>query len=120
LLLTPVIIIDAEIQAADIKLALFNIICQMEPFGPGNMRPVFICKNMIDTGYSRLVKDQHIKFSLKQGNTILTGIGFQMAEKFSLLLQKQPIDVVFTIDENDWNGEKNLQLKVIDFRLIKA
>jgi len=117
LLLTPVITIDTEIQAADVKPALFNIICQMEPFGPGNMRPVFICRSMMDTGYSRLVKDQHIKFSLRQGNTILSGIGFQMANKFPLLLQKQPIDIVFTIDENEWNGERNLQLKIIDFRL---
>ncbi|MFT3702859.1 MAG: single-stranded-DNA-specific exonuclease RecJ [Agriterribacter sp.] len=115
--LIPVILIDTEIKAEDIKPAFYNIICQMEPFGPENMRPVFICRNLMDTGYSRIVKEQHLKFSLRQGNTIISGIGFQLAHKFPLILEKKPIDIVFTIDENEWNGEKNLQLKVIDFRL---
>lgn len=114
--LIPVINIDAELNVADINPGFYNIICQMEPFGPDNLRPVFICRNLSDTGYSRVVKEQHIRFSLRQGNTTIGGIGFQMADKFPLL-QKAPVDIVFTIDENEWNGEKSLQLKVIDFRL---
>jgi len=113
----PVINIDAELNIADIKTGFYNIICQMEPFGPDNLRPVFICRNLTDTGYSRVVKEQHIRFSLRQGDSTIGGIGFQMADKFPLLLQKAPVDIVFTIDENEWNGEKSLQIKVIDFRL---
>jgi len=115
--LIPVISIDAELNITDIKTRFYNIICQMEPFGPDNLRPVFICRNLADTGYSRIVKEQHIRFSLRQGNSTITGIGFQMADKYPLLLQKKNIDIVFTIDENEWNGEKSLQLKVIDFRI---
>ncbi|MBS1748371.1 MAG: single-stranded-DNA-specific exonuclease RecJ [Bacteroidetes bacterium] len=115
--LIPVISIDAELNITDIKTSFYNIICQMEPFGPDNLRPVFICRNLADTGYSRIVKEQHIRFSLRQGNSTITGIGFQMADKYPLLLQKKNIDIVFTIDENEWNGEKSLQLKVIDFRI---
>jgi single-stranded-DNA-specific exonuclease len=115
--LIPVINIDAELNIADIKPGLYNIICQMEPFGPDNLRPVFICRNLADTGYSRVVKEQHIRFSLRQGNATIGGIGFQMAGKFPLLLQKAPVDIVFTIDENEWNGQKSLQIKVIDLRL---
>ena len=114
--LIPVLFIDAVIELADIKPVLYKIICQMEPFGPENLRPVFVCRNITDTGYSRVVKEQHIKFSIKQDNTVISGIGFNMAQHFSLLQSKQPIDIVFTIDENVWNGEKNLQLKVIDLR----
>lgn len=116
-LLIPVINIDTEIQLADIKPSFYNIICQMEPFGPENMRPVFICRNISDTGNSRVLKEQHIKFSLKQGNVMISGIGFNLADKMPLLLTKQPLDFVFTIDENEWNGERSLQLKIIDFRL---
>ena len=112
----PVLFIDSVIELADIKPVLYKIICQMEPFGPENLRPVFVCRNITDTGYSRVVKEQHIKFSIKQDNTVISGIGFNMAQHFSLLQSKQPIDIVFTIDENVWNGEKNLQLKVIDLR----
>jgi len=89
----------------------------MEPFGPENLRPVFIVKNVMDNGWSKIVKEQHIRFSIKQENVTITGIGFGMADKFSILVQKKPVDIVFTIDENEWNGSTSLQLKVIDFRL---
>ena len=92
----------------------------MEPFGPENLRPVFITKHVVDTGYSRVLKEQHVRFSLRQDSCTFTGIGFNMADRFDLLQAKQPIDVVFKIDENEWNGEKNLQLRVLDFRLSSS
>lgn len=116
-LLIPILTIDAEITLADIKQSFYNIICQMEPYGPENLRPVFVCRNVTDTGNSRLVKEQHIRFSIRQGNTIMNGIGFNLAGKFELLQQKKNMDIVFTIDENEWNGEKSLQLKILDFAL---
>jgi single-stranded-DNA-specific exonuclease len=88
----------------------------MEPFGPENLRPVFIAKNVYNTGYSKIVKDTHLRFSLKQDGAILSGIGFGMAEKMPLLATNNPLDVLFKIDENEWNGEKTLQLKIIDLR----
>jgi single-stranded-DNA-specific exonuclease len=116
-LLIPEIVIDAEINFKNITQSFYNIITQMEPYGPENLRPVFITKNISDTSWSKIVKELHIRFVLKQDNIVLTGIGFNMAEKFHLLQMKKPVDVVYTIDENEWNGETNLQLKVIDFRL---
>ncbi|RXK62820.1 single-stranded-DNA-specific exonuclease RecJ [Lacibacter luteus] len=113
--LTPEIIIDSELKFADIKPAFFNIIKQMEPFGPENMRPVFVSKNVIDTGYSKIVKEQHLRFVVKQNETVLTGISFRSAHLFPIL-QKGPVDVVYTIDENEWNGTTSLQLKIIDIR----
>ncbi len=113
-LLIPEIIIDTEISFADLTQNFYNIICQMEPFGPENMRPVFIAKNVLDTGYSKIVKELHIRFVVKQDKFSFTGIGFNLAEKFPLL--KKPVDLVFTLDENEWNGSTSLQLKVIDLR----
>lgn len=118
-LLIPEIVIDAEIGFKNIENGFYNIIRQMEPFGPGNMRPVFVAKNLLDSGYSKIVKEEHIRFSLKQENIILTGIGFNMANKFPLIASKEPLDLVFTIDENEWNGNTQLQLKVIDLRLTE-
>ncbi len=115
-LLVPEIVIDAEISFKDINWPFYNILSQMEPFGPENLRPVFIVKNVVDTGYSRIVKEQHLRFSLRQNNMTFTGIGFNMAETYEFLKNKQPVDVVFKIDVNEWNGEKNLQLRVIDCR----
>lgn len=116
-LLIPQIIIDAEISFADITASLYKLISQMEPYGPENMRPVFIVRNVNDTGYSKVVKEQHIRFVLTQNNITLTGIGFNMADKFSIIESGKPIDIVFNIDENEWNGIKSLQLKVCDIRL---
>lgn len=118
-LLVPEIVIDAEISFADITTNFYGIVCQMEPFGPGNMRPVFIAKNVEDSGYSRIVKEAHLRFTLKQQNIIMNGIGFNMAHKFHLLQMKKPVDIAFTIDENEWNGIKSLQMKVIDMRLCE-
>lgn len=115
-LLIPEILIDAEISFEDITWPFYNILSQMEPFGPENLRPVFIAKNVIDTGYSKIVKEQHVRFSLRKNNITFTGIGFNMAEKYDFLKYNQPVDVVFKIDVNEWNGEKNLQLRVIDCR----
>lgn len=116
-LLIPEIIIDAEISFTDITPSFFSILAQMEPFGPENMRPVFIARKVMDTGFSKIVKEQHIRFVLRQHNITLTGIGFNMADKFPILQQQEPMDIVFTIDENVWNGETNLQLKMIDLRI---
>ena len=112
--LQPEIIIDSEIAFKDISLSFYNILCQMEPFGPENLRPVFIARKVMDTGYSKIVKEQHLRFVVKQEMISFNGIGFNLAEKFDLL--KDPVDLVFTIDENEWNGNTSLQLKVIDLR----
>lgn len=116
-LLIPEIIIDAPLQFSEINTSFYQILLQMEPIGPENMRPVFITKKVRDTGYSKIVKEAHIRFVLKQNNTSITGIGFNMSDKFPLLQTNHPIDIVYTIDENEYNGNTTLQLKVIDIRL---
>jgi single-stranded-DNA-specific exonuclease len=116
-LLIPEIIVDSEISFDELTPSFYNILSQMEPFGPENMRPVFVAKNLRDTGFSKIVKEQHLRFSVKQKDIHLTGIGFNMANKFSLLQKNKPLDIVFTLDLNEFNGEKNLQMKVIDVKL---
>lgn len=115
-LLIPEIVIDAEIQFKDIRWPFYDIICQMEPFGPENMTPVFMARRVVNTGYSKVVKDTHLRFVVKQEGVTLTGIGFGLAHKWPIVQSGKPFDLVFKIDVNEWNGEKNLQLKVMDVR----
>ncbi len=115
-LLTPEIVIDTEINFNQLNESFYNIQEQMEPFGPENMRPVFVSRNVFNKG-SKIVKEKHIRFVVSQDNKTYTGIGFSMADKFPILCLRQPIDLIYTIDINEWNGVKDLQLKVIDFRL---
>lgn len=116
-LLIPELIINAEITFKNVNKGFYNIVKQMEPYGPENLRPVFITRNVFSTPWSKIVKEKHLRFVVKNENITLTGIGFNLAEKFDLLQLNKPIDLVFSIDENEWNGETNLQIRVIDFRL---
>lgn len=115
-LTTPEIVIDAEIDLKDITQPFYNIICQMEPFGPDNMRPTFLTRHVYNTGFSKVVKEKHLRFVVKHNTTILSGIGFGLADKMPLLGPNQPVDIVYKIEENEWNGEKKLQLKVVDVK----
>ena len=117
--LIPELIIDAELSLDAIRPSFHNIQEQMQPFGPANTQPVFLARGLVDTG-SRIVKEQHVRFSLQQANTRVDGIGFGLAGKFHLLQTGMPVDVVFTLEENEWNNQKSLQLKVIDLALSSS
>lgn len=119
-LLVPELLIDGELDLKDIRQSLYDIICQMEPFGPGNMRPQFLVKNVTDTGWSKIVKEEHLRFSVKKNETVITGIGFGLADKYPLLQTKKPVDLLCWVDENEWNGTKSLQLRVVDCRAAET
>lgn len=118
-LLEPVLKIDKEIDLTDVEPRLYRILKQMAPFGPGNMTPVFMAKGVRDTGYAKAVgkESEHLKLSLTQNSsTPIAGIGFGLG-RYAEKIKNQVFDIVFTIDENEWNNQKSLQLKVKDIRL---
>ena len=117
-LLTPEVVIDSEVDFKNITLSFYNIVTRMEPFGPENMRPVFVSRNVQIVEGSRIVKEKHVRFILQQNKTLFTGIAFFMSEKFTELMNNniQYIDVVYSIDLNEWKGIKSVQLKIIDFK----
>lgn len=114
----PEILIDTELELSQVNYKLFNILQQFEPFGPDNLRPVFFSRGVTNFRQScKIVKDQHIKFLINQnGAQPISGIGFNLAYKFDLINSNKPFDIVYTIDENEWNNETSLQLKVLDIR----
>lgn len=115
-LLIPEILIDAIVELKEISDKFYNILQQMEPFGPENMTPVFLARGVQDFGHSRIVKEKHLRLVVRQDNTTFVGIGFNMADKFPIVQSGQPFDIVFKVDENEWNGQKNLQLRVEDIK----
>jgi single-stranded-DNA-specific exonuclease len=118
-LLIPEIKIDAQIELSDITPKFYRIISQFAPFGPGNMTPIFMTQNLKDTGYGKCVGEDetHLRLTVKQGQTKITGIGFNLGSKLHLIQNKKPFDATFSVDENHWQGNVSLQLK---FRDIKA
>ena len=114
--LTPEIAINAALPLDDISMQFFQIISQMEPFGPDNMRPIFIAKGVYDTGYTKLVKDLHISFNVTQGKTNVRGIGYNMPEHIKLIKSGKPFDLVFQLQLNEWQGNQSVQMQVIDIK----
>jgi single-stranded-DNA-specific exonuclease len=112
---TPEIVIDAELSFDAAPLSLLKIIDQMEPFGPDNLRPVFMTRNVRDTGYSKIVKEQHLQLSVRNGNTTLKGIYFKAASHFHTLTSG-PVDIVYTLEENEYNGQVSVRLKMMDLK----
>lgn len=127
--LIPEIEIDCEINFRDIYEEqrggipkFYRVLKQLSPFGPLNMRPVFVSRNVKDAGSSRILKDEHLKLSLKQDeypDIIMNGIAFGMAH-WEPALKDGGIDIVYTLEENHWNGNVELQLMVKDIRASKA
>ncbi|WP_310993287.1 single-stranded-DNA-specific exonuclease RecJ [Aequorivita marina] len=116
-LLIPEIKIDAEIDLQDINPKLYRILKQFGPFGPGNMTPVFMTQNLKDVGYGKCVgKDKsHLRVVVKQGNSDqFTGIGFGMAKKSDIACGGSPFKAAYCIDENEWQGNVSLQLRLKD------
>lgn len=118
-LLTPEIKIDAELDLADITPKFFRILKQFEPFGPGNMTPVFLTKGLRDTGFGRAIgaDSDHLKLFVKQGNSEGFGaVGFGLAKKKNITCNGNAFDAAYSIDENEWNGQVSLQLRLRDVR----
>ena len=118
-LLTPEITVDTKITLQDITPKLMRILKQFAPFGPGNMAPVFMSENLIDTGYAKGVGQDgaHLKVQVIQGNSQkIGGIGFNLGDKLSFVTGRKPFDAVFSIDENEWQGNISLQLKLKDIK----
>ena len=118
-LLTPEIAVDAEINLADINEKLIRILNQFEPFGPQNMTPVFMSKGLKDSGYAKGigVDEAHLKLFVKQnGSQGFGAIGFGLGKKLDLVKNQNPFEAVYCIDENEFNGNVTVQLRLKDLR----
>lgn len=118
-LLTPEISIDAEIDLTDITPKFYRILKQFEPFGPGNMTPVFFSKNLRDSGFGKSIgaDNTHLRlFVIQDGSEGFGAVGFGLASKKDLACNGQEFEAVYSVDENVWNGQASLQLKLRDLR----
>ena len=118
-LLIPEIEIDAEINLSEISPKLIRVLNQFEPFGPENMTPVFLTKNIKDTGYPKLLgkEEEHLKLFVKQENSEGFGaIAFFMGNKLNQISNQKPFDTVYCIDENEFKGTVTVQLRIKDLK----
>jgi single-stranded-DNA-specific exonuclease len=118
--LIPQIEIDAEIKLQNINQKFYDILKQFTPFGPGNMKPVFVTRRVMDFGTSKVVgKDRdHLKLELIEecSGSIIHGIGFGMGSHLPKIKNGEPFDICYTIEENVYNGNTSIQIMVRDIR----
>ncbi len=115
----PEIEIDMEIPFEQIDWKFFNVLKQFGPFGPGNMNPVFLTKNVCDRGWARVVGERHLKMDLinpSNPDRIFPAIAFGFSNMLSAIANKNEVNVCYTIEENEYNGKVSLQMGVKDIR----
>ena len=118
-LLTPEIKVDLKIDLLQVDAKLMRILKQFAPFGPGNMTPIFMTEHLKDTGYGKCVgeDDKHLRLTVTQtGKEKLVCIGFGLGDKINLVANKSQFNAVYSIDENHWNGNTSLQIKLRDIK----
>lgn len=111
--------IDAEINLNQITPKFYRILKQFAPFGPGNMKPVFMTKNLTDNGYSQTIgkENEHLRVGVRQKNSpAFTGIGFNQGKKIDLLLSGKTFMAAYSIDTTEWQGTVSLQLQIRDLK----
>lgn len=117
----PQIDIDAELTFSDITPKFYRVLKQFGPFGPGNMKPVFVTRKVIDYGTSRLVgkEQEHLKMELVDSSSenVMNGIAFRMYAFNDHLKAFNPLDICYTIEENNFNGNTNIQLMIRDIKI---
>jgi single-stranded-DNA-specific exonuclease len=123
-ILTPVINIDTYLDFRQITPRFFNVLKQFQPFGPGNLSPVFISEKVYDNGNGRKVGSDsgHLKLELIQEDDFhrhISAIAFNRSEHFEHLKSGNPVDICYSIAENYYRGIANIQLRVRDIKLVE-
>jgi single-stranded-DNA-specific exonuclease len=119
--LVPRIFIDAELSFSEINEEFFKTMSQFQPFGPENMSPVFVSRNIFDTGSGRMVgsSGEHLKLDLCQestGQKSFSAIAFSQANHFEYIKRGNPFDICYSLEMNEFRGNRNLQLNVRDIK----
>lgn len=116
---TPEEEVDIELPLNDVNNRLLQVIQHMAPFGPGNMRPVFLSRGVKDMGAARIVGQDHLKLSLVDVTHPIhryDAIAFRQAHHLELVKSGQPFSILYVLEENEWQGRKTLQLNIKDIK----
>ncbi len=119
-MLVPEIAIDAELDVNEITPKFYRILKQFEPFGPGNMSPIFLSEGLVDKGFVRIVGKNHLKMDIQSAKTPkqnFSAIAFAQANHFDDVLRKKKFNACYAVEENEYNGKVSLQLNVKDMKI---
>lgn len=117
-LLHKIFKIDLVLDLELITYHLYRQICKLEPFGMGNPEPTFVSYRIELIGIKLIGRQQnHIKMKLKKGNVVFEAVAFNLGHMFHQLTIGSYVDIAYTIKENNWNNNRNLQLNIRDVKI---
>jgi len=117
----PVVDIDSVISFDAITWKFNNVLKQMAPFGPENQKPVFEARNVFVQNSLSMFKDRHIRFlaGQKENKTVIQTVGFDQVEHYERIAAGDDFNMAFTLEENNFNGETSLQLRIKDLKFVE-
>ena len=114
----PTLEIEAEVELSDMNWKMYKILQCLEPFGPGNERPLFLCRNLINNRNTRAVSEgKHLHLDLTDRIVAMDGIAFGQGDKAEHLQNGLGVDVCFYLEENSYRGRTTLQMNAQDIKL---
>ncbi len=119
--LQPTLDIEAELQLGDITKSFYNVLRHLEPFGPGNPRPLFVSRRLINHRDTRAVgkEHEHLRLDVTDRQNAITGIAFGRADMAEYIQNGNAVDICYELNENTFNHYTTIQMMVQDIRAIK-
>lgn len=117
---TPKLYIDTALPLSKLTRKFYNVLKQFEPFGPCNLPPLFYAENVVDTGFAKHIgkNNEHLKLCLREVGSApyFDAVGFSLGHKLPLITSGKPFSIVYSVEENLWNGKLSLQLQIRDIK----
>ena len=114
----PELTVDAKLDLGEVDMKFWKLLSQFEPFGPGNLRPVFVSEGVKVVGVPTIVGNGHLKMRVSQnGSGVFDTIGFNMHEYLPDVRKGNPFKIAYVLEENNWNGRRTLQLRLKDIHI---
>ena len=114
----PTLEVEAEVELSDMNWKMYKILQCLEPFGPGNERPLFLCRDLINNRNTRAVSEgKHLHLDLTDRIVAMDGIAFGQGDKATHLQNGNSIDICFYLEENSYRGRTTLQMNAQDIKL---
>ncbi len=118
--LIPSLTFDGEMSLGDIDARFMRFLEKLSPYGPGNMRPKFVSRQVEIVGNPKLMgRGDHIRFLARQDGRTYTAVGFNLAHFYEDLIIGHPVDLAYVVETNEWQGENNIQLNIRDIKISK-
>ncbi|HLR33635.1 MAG TPA: single-stranded-DNA-specific exonuclease RecJ, partial [Fodinibius sp.] len=117
----PDLCIDCELDLSDVNMRFWKLLSQFEPYGPKNLQPVFVSRDVRVVGVPTIVGKGHLKMKVAQnGSGVFDVIGFNMHEYLPVVRNEdKPLNIAYSLEENNWNGRRTLQIRLRDIQAGK-